>query len=319
MKSLVSSDLDTSPSLSRARLHQLKYVLKNSGVKVQSVTSTKTATKPCRSIRGLTVNIRNAQGILSASAKQRSTVMVKMSSTDDVKKAIPEPDYRFIQQPLDSLLGALVLKVQREWPPRFKKLLGGQQLILMLLQTASITYSSIRYLAIDTTSDPYRKREFSLSISPLNRTILDNLFTLLFIFEDFPTRCRWYWKADWRECRRELIRNQDRFGGRIDNEEWIGRLKALSDVAIEPFGISSEEVANPKMIPSWPNPGSMSNYGMKEGSILPPIRAFLKYLDEWFYADLSQQAHLAGGGLGKRAGVLLHWSGTEKGGCPTFS
>ena len=49
----------------------------------------------------------------------------------------------------------------------------------------------------------------------------------------------------------------------------------------------------------------MPNYRLSSKVTTPPGRAFMKYLDDWFYKDLSQQAHLGGTGLMKRASVLI--------------
>jgi hypothetical protein len=215
-------------------------------------------------------------------------------------------DFSVILNPLDSLLAAIENKIEREWPAQFRGVLGARELVLVTLKTANITYRSIRFLCAEKSSDPFRRLEYGISIPPLNRTILDNLFTLIFIFEDLPSRTRWYFRADWREARLELERYQAEFGNIAVWQEWLGRLGAYSKAGEILFQISPAEIANPKMLLRWPNPGRMVNYGVSPKSTLPPARPFLKYLHDWFYADMSQQAHLGGGGLAKRAGALLH-------------
>ena len=69
--------------------------------------------------------------------------------------------------------------------------------------------------------------------------------------------------------------------------------------------LSPTQTANPKALRSWPNPGAMVNYGVSPNSPLPPVQTFLKYLNDFFYADLSQQAKLGGTGLSKRGAFLL--------------
>ena len=49
----------------------------------------------------------------------------------------------------------------------------------------------------------------------------------------------------------------------------------------------------------------MWRYEVNENGPLPPTRAFMKYLDDYFYIDLSQQAHLTPWGMVKRTGFLL--------------
>jgi hypothetical protein len=214
-------------------------------------------------------------------------------------------DFSVIQEPLDLMLAALENKIDREWPANLRGIQGARELFLLTLKTANVTYRSIRFLCADKPPDPLRKLEYCLSVPPLNRTILDNLFTLMFILEDLPARCQWYLKADWRETRLELDRYRAEYGSSADWKEWLARVGEYCDSGIELLGLSPAEIAQPSIIPKWPNPGAMVNYGVSPKSPTPKNRAFLKYVNDWFYIDMSQQAHLGGGGLGKRAGHLL--------------
>jgi len=214
-------------------------------------------------------------------------------------------DSSVITQPLDLLLAALENKIEREWPSPFASVRGARELFLLTLKTAGATYRSVRWLCADKPPDPDRRLEYSISVPPLNRTILDNLFTMIFVMEDLPSRCEWFFKADWSETRIELKRHEAEYGHLPEWREWLARLTAYSDGGIAFAGVSHAEIAEPSSIPRWPNPGRMVNYQVSSKSPLPPTRVFLKYLNDWFYADLSQQSHLGGSGLMKRAGGLI--------------
>lgn len=221
----------------------------------------------------------------------------------------PEPanlNASVITEPLDSVITALSYKIEREWPRRFNGVLGARELFLLTLKTADVTSRSVRYLCADKRPDPHRLSEYCLSVPPLNRTILDNLFTTMFVLEDLPQRSNWYHRAAWREERLELNRYCAEYGHLPEWKDWLSRLGEHSDSGIRYLGIASEEVADPKKITRWPNAGAMPNYGIGQGSAMPPGRAFMRYLDDWFYKDLSQQAHLGGTGLMKRASALLY-------------
>lgn len=220
-------------------------------------------------------------------------------------------DFAVIQQPLDSLLLAIENKIEREWPTHLRNIQGAQKLFWLTLKTANITYRSIRFLCADKPPDPSRKLEYCISVSPLNRTILDNLFTLLFVLEDLQARCQWFFKADWRETRIELNRYRSEYGSVPEWQGWLAKVAEHSDTGIRILSLSAAEVAQPSSIPGWPNPGAMVNYNLSPKSPIPPNRAFLKYLNDWFYADMSQQAHLGGSGLAKRAGYFLYDSSNE--------
>jgi hypothetical protein len=221
---------------------------------------------------------------------------------------MPEPsniNASVITEPLDKLLTALAFKIEREWPAHLQHIQGGRELFLLTLRTADVTYRSIRWLSAEVPPNPDRKLEYCLSSPPLNRTILDNLFTVLFILEDLPSRCVWYYKAAWREQRTELRRYQQEFGHLPEWRDWLSRMQAHTDSGIHFLGIAPQEVADPYSISRWPNADRMVKYRLPANAPVPPIRAFMGYLNDWFYADLSQQAHLGGAGLMKRSAALL--------------
>lgn len=216
----------------------------------------------------------------------------------------PNLDASAITEPLDSLLKALGYKIEREWPARLAKIVGAREFFLLTLRTAEVTYLSIRWLSADKPPDPHRRLEYCLSVPPLNRTILDNLFTIIFVLEDLPARCVWYHKASWREERLELNRYYTEYGHQPEWQQWLDRLKSHTDLGITLLSLSPQEAARPLEIPPWPSPGKMVSYTLSPTAQLPPTRAFMKYLNDWFYADLSQQTHLGGAGLMKRASAL---------------
>jgi hypothetical protein len=248
-------------------------------------------------------NTKTGNGTISIARRQ---TVGGRKNAHPATKAPANLDASVITEPLDSLISALGNKIEREWPARFAHIQGARELLLLTVKIADVTSRSIRWLSAEKPPDPTRIREYSLSVPPLNRTILDNLFTTMFLLEDLPRRCEWYHKAAWREERLELNRYIAEYGHLAEWQEWFGRMKANSDLGVSLLGISPEEVALPTKIHRWPNAGAMPNYGLSPTDPVPPGRAFMKYLDDWFYKDLSQQAHLGGTGLMKRASVLLY-------------
>jgi len=214
-------------------------------------------------------------------------------------------DASVITEPFDVAMAALGNKIEREWPVRFASVQGARELFLLTVRVSDVTCRSIRWLSAEKPPDPHRIPEYCLSVPPLNRTILDNLFTVMFMLEDLPGRCDWYNKAAWREERLELDRYFAEYGHLPEWQEWLGRLKAHSDFGVEFLGISAQDVAQPSQMTRWPNAGAMPNYRLSSAAPMPPGRSFMRYLNDWFYKDLSQQAHLGGTGLMKRAAVLL--------------
>jgi len=162
----------------------------------------------------------------------------------------------------------------------------------------------VRFVCADKPPEASRKLRYSASVPPLVRTIVDSVFTIIFLLEDLPGRCAWYYKAGWREAKLELDRLTGEYGHLSEWSAWLSQYSSWVDAGRETFQITADEAAYPSTIPPWPNPGKMPNYGIGRGP-LPPTRQFLCYLNDWFYRDLSQQSHLSAHGLMKRGGFLL--------------
>src|ERR1700733_8703941 len=138
-------------------------------------------------------------------------------------------DASVITVPLDKAMTALGNKIEREWPRRYEHILGAREIVLLNLGTTDVTSRSIRYICAEKPPDPNRSLKYSLSAPPLNRTILDNLFSMIFVLEDLHGRCLWYHKAAWREQRLELDRYLAEYSKLKPWQEWLARLTALSD------------------------------------------------------------------------------------------
>jgi hypothetical protein len=68
--------------------------------------------------------------------------------------------------------------------------------------------------------------------------------------------------------------------------------------------LTPAQAAEPAKLRSWLNPGAFWSNGVSPQS-LPANRAFMKFLNDYFYIDLSQQAHMGAYGMAKRAGFVL--------------
>lgn len=175
----------------------------------------------------------------------------------------------------------------------------------MHVRTSRMTYLSALYLVADNPPDPLRLPEFSTSIPVLNRSIMDSLFTIMFILEDVPNRVAWFWESDWRETKLELDRHTAEYGNLPEWQSWLAQLSEHCKTGTAHANLSAAQAANPKALRSWPNPGAMVGHGLSPSVPLPANRAFMKYLNDYFYIDLSQQAHLGAWGMVKRGPIFL--------------
>jgi hypothetical protein len=218
----------------------------------------------------------------------------------------PKPiHFSAIGEPLNKLLIATGNKLSREWPARYSNVIGARELFVINLRIARVTYLSALSLGGDVTADERQMPELSLSIPVLNRAILDNLLTVLFILEDVPNRCVLFRESDWRESRLELDRYTTEYGHLPEWKSYLRDLEAGCDMGFALTNLTPVQAANPKALRSWPNPGAMVSYGVSPGAALTPNQNFMKYLNDFFYIELSQQAKLGGRGLAKRGTPLL--------------
>jgi hypothetical protein len=214
-------------------------------------------------------------------------------------------DFAVIRSDLDNVLASTANRIHREPPGALSSVPGAREFLLTTVKMVDNTYRTIRFICADKPRDPDRRPSYAISVPALNRTILDSLFTVVFMLEDLPARCQWYQKAGWRALSEELNRWRRDYGHLAEWKPWLGVLAKLVQDGIEIYGITPQEVANPGRIDRWPNPGRMPHYGAKRGVPLPATRQFLIFLNDWCYRELSSQAHLSFDGLLRVGAPLL--------------
>lgn len=213
-----------------------------------------------------------------------------------------------IRDQLDTLHVAVANKIEREWPTQWSAYGEGAVVLQATVKVAANTYNSVRYLCAEKPPDPARKLEYAVSVSPLSRTILDSLFNVVFLFEDFPSRIQWYLRSGWREIHDEHDRHDRAYGTDPEWAEWLAGLRAFVERSRASWYVTEEEAADPSSIRWWPIPGQM----LRSADLLDANRDFLQYLHDWFYRMLSSESHLALPGLMRRAVHLLHSEDREE-------
>jgi hypothetical protein len=209
-------------------------------------------------------------------------------------------EFEAIRERLDSLLTATANKLEREFPTQIEngRDLGG--LLRCFVLVAQNTYMTMRYFCADIPADPARKPEFALSGGPLARTILDQLFTVVFLLEDLPERAAWYEKAGWRELKEFNVKAHASYGADPLWKDYLEGHDLLVSTAKGWWQVTPEEEASPKKIAYWPLPSQMVKLATTS-----EVKSYLRYLDDWFYRELSQDSHLSWPGLTRRAAFLL--------------
>jgi hypothetical protein len=219
---------------------------------------------------------------------------------------LPRLSFELFREPLDTLAVATINKIDREWPPNVPKHRASHIVVRLLIAASENTYRTIRFICADKPEDESRKLQYALSVPPLARTILDTLFTVVFLFEDLPARTAWYLRAGWREMEEKRARFQNAYG---DDPSWANYLRDLGNLISEDRDlgpITDNEAVNPSKIDYWPTPAQMIRKCVSDDR-----RAFLQHLNDWFYREMSQDAHMSWPGLIRRGAYFLSAKPTD--------
>jgi hypothetical protein len=214
-------------------------------------------------------------------------------------------DFAAIGEPLNKLLVAIGNKLSREWPSKYRHVIGGREFFVINMRIAHMTYISALYLGGDETAVKRQLPALSVSLPVLNRAILDSLFTVLFVLEDVANRCIWFRESDWKESRLELDRYIAEYGNQPGWKSYLEDFSKACDMGLTLTNLVPSQIANPKSLRSWPNPGAMVTHGVSPNVPLSSLQQFVQYLNDFFYIDLSQQAKLGGWGIAKRGAFLM--------------
>ena len=98
-------------------------------------------------------------------------------------------DFSVVEKPLDEVIEFFINSIDRGFP--LKNIPGARDFFLSLAYVARNIYRSIRYISAEKPEDFNRKIEYSLSSIILIRTILEEVFTIVFISIDLKNRLSW--------------------------------------------------------------------------------------------------------------------------------
>ena len=215
---------------------------------------------------------------------------------------INDLDFKKVDEPLRKLLKKFANLIDREWPSSVSREAGTHIILHSFILVAQTTYRTIIWVCAEKPDLPGRDPVFVLSVPPLTRALLDQVFTLCFLSENVLERSLWYFKAGWREIKEKDALERARYAS---DESWkevlstnLGMLEKLGELA----NVTPAERDRLAQIKRFPNPGRMHE------SCGDRLKHFLIFLNDWFYKQLSQEAHLSATGLITTAfpQVLVH-------------
>jgi hypothetical protein len=206
-------------------------------------------------------------------------------------------DFKLIKDQIGRLLESVPNKLEREWPK--SRTASSDPAFLVLVGTTSMvsnTFGAIRLLCSDKSQDWRLRPEMALVVPTLARTILDALYTCIFLFEDLPSRADWYVCSGWRELAEYIDRARRDYGSDPGWTEYLidaeANLARLAQLIAKPPG----ELRTARW---WPTPQQM-----KSSTNNPRTAAFFNYLNDWFYREFSQVSHGTLPGLIHTIGAL---------------
>jgi hypothetical protein len=211
-------------------------------------------------------------------------------------------DARLVQAPLQGLLrnmdSDLVQLLRRSMSPRDSEAERKYSLFLMLIRFTKNSYEAASFLCSDADYSAKRKREFVLLLPPTNRQLLDLLFTLVFMLDDFQARSMAFELAGYRQAREVYDSFHERFGTDPKWQTHFIELRDLQQTMETYLSITPQQKANPASIPYWRAPYKLMQTPTRSQS-------FMEFLERWLYGETSAQAHLNAAGLFAVAGFIM--------------
>jgi hypothetical protein len=211
-------------------------------------------------------------------------------------------DAQIVQMPIQGLLRNmdcdLVRLLNQSMTSRDPEAERKFSLFLMMLRFTKNSYEATSFLCSDAEDAPKRKKEFVLILPPVNRQLLDLLFTLVFMLDDFPARSLAYELSGYRQLREEYGKFHGRYG---TDPKWQTRFEELRELQqkMERYlPITPEQKADPTLIPYWRAPYKLMLNATK-------CKPFMEFLERWLYGETSAQAHLNAAGLFSVAEFVL--------------
>ena len=170
-------------------------------------------------------------------------------------------------------------------------------LAMIMNRIASNVYAAICFLTVKE-DDSRRRKNFVLVTPPLNRQIMDLLFSLVYIRDDFSERALRYERASYRALKEEYLLHRDRYEGFVDWKPFLADMKRALQEMARTLKITHAEKLKLERIPRWLGPSKLSKK-------ISASSAFLKWMIKWVYDDTSAEAHLTGVGLFSLAPFVL--------------
>ena len=210
-----------------------------------------------------------------------------MPETPRPLKPLREFNYQLVATKLDGLYINVSRDLERQI--QLGAVRGHRQhvrslsVLMVMLRFAWNSYGAVRYITADTPPDPNRKPNYVIVIPPVNRQLLDLLFSLVYMLDDLISRSLAYQRAGWRDLVEERAAIKAEYGDDVEWEGFLESMDAQIDNMVNIFQITPEEQAKPGLVNYWGTPFKLTKRESK-------CRTFLQFLERSIYKDVSAHA-----------------------------
>lgn len=210
---------------------------------------------------------------------------------------------QIVQAPLQGLLRNAERELARQFEQAAKRQARDAERtlsrFLILTRFTINSYESVCFIVSDTDDGSRRKKDFVLVLPPINRQLMDMLFNIIYITDDFATRSLDYELYGYRQAREQYERTYKRFGALSRWQQHFEDQREFLSVMERYLSITSQQKIDPSgSIRYWPAPARLIKRHSKS-------RPFMEFLNTWFYSETSAQAHLNPAGLFSVAAFLM--------------
>jgi len=214
--------------------------------------------------------------------------------------------YAAIESDVAELPKAMRTRIDRESRPWLEALHPGLPGILRnTLLVTSAAFASVKRLCYDRTNGERPSGEFSTAVFPLARTFLDAMITVAFVRDEPRKHVERYYVGGLCTELARYNRLVLEYGADCEWGPHLASLKAWIDWHEQGnpdhrVMLSDEEKANPRKHARelWPGPGRLIQKCSESR------RDHLLFMQDWFYDELSQDAHMSYMGIARRVGPL---------------
>jgi hypothetical protein len=219
--------------------------------------------------------------------------------------------YKLIRDPFNELITTTYNLLDREWPAHYAGLKDSQMILMQYFGLAVTHFRTISFVCADVDDGAVRSPRFALSVPPINRAILEIVFSVVYLLENLPEHTKHYYRAAWRAEQESLQRHLEHYQKRhrgTGKPRWDAYINTKTKKLAEMesiMKITPAEKANLNLIPRWPK---MRQLRLRLRNS-PTMLSYLEYLDDWFYDQLSSYSHGEPMGVGQMG---LHFLGTEE-------